>query len=120
MTVRSERGRLGEDLTCAYLAGKGYRVIERNCREPCGELDIVARSADGLLVFIEVKTFRQEGDLRPEDELTKAKLVKFKRVASLYAGRHPELIDDRLGWRLDLVAVVLEPKPVFRHYENVV
>lgn len=51
-TVQS--GAAGEQAACDYLTRKGYRVLARNFRKSCGELDIVA--LDGkTLVFVEVK-----------------------------------------------------------------
>lgn len=120
MTERSELGQSGEEMACGYLVEKGYRIIERNFKKPWGELDIVTLAPDKTLVFVEVKTGSDDGGFKPEDQMTSAKLRKFKRAAALYAGHRPELIDDELGWRLDLVAVVLKDKPIFRHYENVV
>lgn len=126
MTRSSDLGRLGEDAAVRYLSQKKYRIIERNFRRPFGELDIVAVAPDKTLVFVEVKTLRQaqsrpaEEQLSPEDQMTKAKLTKFKRAASLYAGAHQKLIKDKKGWRLDLIALVREPGGFrVRHYENI-
>ena len=41
---------------------KDYKIIERNHRKPWGELDIIAKSPDKTLVFVEVKTMRQLGN----------------------------------------------------------
>ncbi len=142
MTQKSELGKQGEDAACAYLVNKKFQILERNVRRKWGELDIVARAPDKTLVFIEVKTLRRaqgkssEEQLSPEDQMTREKLKKFKRAASLYAGAHNELIDDRKGWRLDMLALVVsgvEPPVVsgaepltktknsfvVRHYENI-
>jgi len=138
MTQKSELGKLGEDLACGYLVGKGYKVIERNFRKPWGELDIIAKSPDKTLVFVEVKTVRQCGNkfgnlfsypqlpnseitlhqaqynpeqnkgIEPEMQLTNAKLKKMKRTASLYVGDNPDLINEAKGWRLDLLALVIK------------
>lgn len=52
-------GRLGEDIACQYLVDKGYKIILRNYTKPWGEIDIIAKSPDKILVFVEVKTMRQ-------------------------------------------------------------
>jgi len=113
MIQKSEIGKLGENLACEYLKDKGYWIIERNFRKPWGELDIIAKSKDGTLVFVEVKTMRQLNNpaiagLMPEDQLTSSKLKKLRRTASLYAGHNQELIKDKRGWRIDLIAINLE------------
>lgn len=121
MARHIELGRKGEALAAVFLEKKGYKILEKNFRKPWGELDLVALASDKTLVFIEVKTMRPREDIRPEDQLTAAKKEKFSRVASLYAGAHPELVSDKCGWRLDLVAIdILEnSEPDIRHYENI-
>lgn len=131
MTQKSETGKLGEDLACEYLVSKKFTIIDRNFRKPWGELDIIAKSPDGVLVFIEVKTIRQCGNaaINPEENLTAAKLIKLQRTAMLYANSNSGLIDDIKGWRIDLVAITIPD--VFNqnqiklndckisHYENI-
>jgi len=134
MTYRTEIGKLGEDKACEYLVDKKFKIIERNFRRKWGELDIVVLAPDKTLVFVEVETLQNAlcgpaKGLRPEDQMTASKIKKFKRTASLYAGGHPELIDDNRGWRLDLVAITIDGiQPltktrksfVVRHYQNIV
>jgi len=121
MTRKSEIGKKGEDFAANYLTKNGYKVIARNFREKWGELDIIAKAPDKTLVFVEVKTISGSfGGLKPEDQVSAAKLRKFKRIAALYAGNHEELIDEKRGWRLDLIAIELgAQKPIVRHYENI-
>ncbi len=49
------KGKIGEDFTAEYLNGKGYQIIMRNYRKPCGEIDIIAQK-DEFIAFVEVKT----------------------------------------------------------------
>ncbi|MEK7629917.1 MAG: YraN family protein [Patescibacteria group bacterium] len=121
MTKKSEIGEKGENYACTYLENKSYKILNRNYREVFGELDIIALAPDKTLVFVEVKTMTGSGGfLRPEDQMTAAKLKKFRRVAQFYAGKHEELINDKKGWRLDLVAILItDGKPEISHYENV-
>lgn len=124
MTLRSETGKLGEDLACRYLIKKGYRIIERNYRKPWGELDIIVSTPDKKLVFIEVKTVRgMDVDnllISPENQLTNSKLIKLKRTASLYANNFSGDINDDCGWRIDLLALtIIEKNCHIKHYENI-
>ncbi|MDP2704300.1 MAG: YraN family protein [bacterium] len=127
MSKTSETGKRGEDIACEYLKKRGYKILERNVREKWGELDIVVRAKDKTLVFVEVKTMRPfaPGGLQPEDQMTYAKRRKFERTASLYAGsyKNKNLIYDKKGWRLDVVAIVLvgegRGSHDIRHYENI-
>lgn len=52
---RRALGAVGEGLAAAHLAGRGYRILERNFRTNRGELDLVAADPRSL-VFCEVKT----------------------------------------------------------------
>lgn len=119
---KSQLGKLGEDVACDFLLENGYKIIDRNFRKPWGELDIIAKAPDRTLVFIEVKTVRhyQSQEIQPEEQLTKAKLQKLKRTASLYAGHRPELVKEDKGWQIDLIALsIKENRYLIKHYENV-
>lgn len=135
MNYKSQTGKQGEDLACEYLRNKRYKIIERNYRKPWGELDIVAKDSVGTLVFVEVKTLRQVqckqcgnsamhndqcrpiAGLSPEDNLTSAKLKKLQRTAQMFTGKHHDLVNEKKGWRIDLLAVCL-PANKITHYEN--
>jgi putative endonuclease len=127
MSHKSEIGALGEQIACEYLVKQGYRVLERNVLKPWGELDIIAKQSDGTLVFVEVKAMvGRNGELKPEDNLTRAKLQKLQKTALLYTGHHPERVKESKGWRIDLVAVTLYNNLTnsssdckISHYENI-
>jgi putative endonuclease len=121
MTYKSQLGQFGEELACKYLVNKGYKIVERNFKKPWGEIDIIAKAPDKTLVFIEVKTMKENLDgLKPEDQLTGAKLQKLKRAASLYANHRQDLIKNDKGWRIDLIALTIKEKScLVRHYKNI-
>jgi putative endonuclease len=118
-------GKIGENIACEYLSKNRYKIIERNFLKPWGEIDIIAKRNDGLLIFFEVKTMVKSGNLKPEDNLTRAKLKKLQKTAAGYASSHYELIDKNIGWRIDLLAIDIDPEyeagsKMFeiRHFEN--
>lgn len=124
MTQKSELGKIGEDLASEYFKKLGWEILDRNVRLGGDELDIVAKDRNKILVLVEVKTMRaapkeKAGEwLIPEDQLTYAKLAKFRRAALRYLNFHPKLLDKN-GFRLDALAVEIgEGQPVFRYYEN--
>ena len=52
--------------------------------------------------------------------MTRDKLKKFKRMTILYAGSHKELIDDKMGWQLDLLTLIKSNDTfIIKHYKNV-
>ena len=55
--LRSHLGRLGEDLALEHLERLGLRLLVRNYRTRCGELDLVVCD-DATIVFVEVKARR--------------------------------------------------------------
>ena len=56
MTLSSkELGKSGEKLACEYLKNKGYELIGCNLKFFCGEIDLLMRDDDSL-VIVEVKT----------------------------------------------------------------
>lgn len=121
-------GKLGEDLACGYLVKNGYKVIRRNYREKWGEIDIIGKSRSGTLVFFEVKALGsanpKAGGLMPEDHATVAKLKKLRRICQMFVAKHADLVDEKKGWRLDLIAIVLDSTnpaedSTIRHYENI-
>lgn len=85
----------------------GHIVLKRNYRKPWGEIDIVARALDGTLVFFEVKTLQRKDQqsLLPEDNLTAAKLKKLRRVCEEFTLKNPDLVNEKKGWRIDLIAI---------------
>lgn len=122
MTQKSELGKLGEDFACEYLVKNRYKIIERNYRKFYGELDIVALAPDKTLVLVEVKTVSEKNQfcLKPEDQMTYSKIEKFKKIATFYVNSNPKLINDKKGWRMDLIALTKINKDfVLKHYQNI-
>ena len=56
----TERGRLGEERAGRFLVARGFTVVERNYRTRRGEIDAIA-VRDGILHFIEIKTYAALG-----------------------------------------------------------
>ena len=121
-----EIGQIGEDIAAKLLVDKKYKILFRNYRLKFDEIDIVARSFDGVLVFIEVKTLRcnNKYDLLPEDNLTKNKIRKIRRACRFFAGFFHYLVNKEKGWRIDLIAVTLNEDGIdvqkINHYENII
>ncbi len=63
-TARAATGVAGERLAQRYLEARGLRVLERNYRVARGrsrlggEIDLIARDAEGTIVFVEVRVRR--------------------------------------------------------------
>lgn len=118
---RAKVGKEGEGIAEKILAERGYRIVERNVRQKFGEIDIVVEDRFGNIHFVEVKTLSAKSQLEPEDELTRSKLLKMKKMADWYAGQNPKIVKG--NYQLDLMAVRLgdkEDNSETRFYENLV
>ncbi len=113
-----ETGRLGEDAAAEFLEKQGWRIAERNWRSGRFEVDIIAWTAEEILVFVEVKT--RSGDHfgygSPEASIDAKKQDMLARAAGTYM----ESIDYEWEIRFDVVAVLLKNGKVLeiRHLED--
>ena len=82
-------GNKGEEMAVAFLAKKGFTVLERNWRYQYVEIDIIA-SRDEVLHLIEVKTRTGTAFGLPEEGVTKKKMQQMKKGAEQYQWLHPE------------------------------
>lgn len=110
-------GRHGEDIAAAHLARLGYVVLARNWRCSAGEIDIVARDGD-TLVICEVKTRRGVRFGSPLEAVTAEKAARLARLAVAYRRRTGS---SATGLRIDLVGVLLAGPagPVVQHLRGV-
>ena len=102
MRAKDGVGRYGEQVAVRHLAAAGLVVLDRNWRCALGEIDIVARDGD-CLVVCEVKTRRSLEYGHPLEAVTHAKLRRLRRLAAMWvaeSGLHPPSL------RIDVVAVV--------------
>ncbi|GAA1516624.1 YraN family protein [Streptomyces albidochromogenes] len=111
-------GRYGEDLAARRLVEDGMTVLERNWRCRAGEIDIVARDGDALVVC-EVKTRRAGPFEHPMQALRSTKTQRLRRLAERWVHEHGGPPPG--GVRIDLVGVVLPRRgaPLVEHVRAV-
>ncbi len=100
-TNKQISGIKGEDVATSFLRKKGYKIIERNFRARCGEIDIIALDKD-TLVFIEVKARSSREFGYPLESITKWKMKSLIQTAQFYKLKNPCLPD---SMRMDAVAI---------------
>jgi len=84
MPVRRESlGRRGEEIAASFLRRRGYVILARNYRCPCGEIDIIARDRR-TIAFVEVKGKSSARFGSPLDAVTEAKRRRLSRAAAWY------------------------------------
>jgi len=111
-------GEWGEKQAELLLKRKGCRILGRRVRVgPHDELDLVARDGD-VLVFVEVKTRKQEEFGRPFTAVDRRKRRALSRAAVRYLKK---IGNPRVCFRFDVVEVVGtlgDERPVTRHIED--
>jgi len=112
-------GAWGEAQAVAFLKIGGFRILGRNVRPTRhDEIDIIVQK-DSTLVFVEVKTRRQEDFARPARAVDAQKRRALNRAAAAYLrkARYPDLF-----YRFDVIEVIGHPDapapPVVRHIEG--
>lgn len=124
MARHNEIGKLGEDIACEFLEGKGCSILARNVKKPYGEIDIVLKDRNGKLRFIEVKSVSRETDrmgnsgYRPEENVHPQKIRRLRRIIEVYLSSH------RVGeWQFDIVTVSIDgvtKTAEVKHLENII
>ncbi|MBN1135268.1 MAG: YraN family protein [Anaerolineae bacterium] len=116
--ARRGLGAMGEELAARRLLAAGYEILTRNWRCQAGELDLVARQGE-CLVLVEVRTRRGKALGPPEESITPVKQARLVALAEAYV----QAVDWPGDWRIDVVAVELDRGGrLLRvdHYENAV
>lgn len=111
-----EKGRLGEDIACKFLEQNGYKIIERNksFSRFC-EIDIIAIH-NKTLVFVEVKTRKNNEFGTPLEAITKTKYNHIKQGVMMYLNDCKVKYD---SYRIDAIGITLEPKTEINHLKNI-
>lgn len=115
-TPAKQVGDRGETLAAEYLQRQGYTIVDRNWHDRTGELDIVARDANGVWVFVEVKT-RRAADANPLEALTPRKRRALTAAAQFYLAKNG--LEDEV-WRIDVIAVTFQSgkPPHIEHFQD--
>ena len=108
-------GAAGERAAERFLRAHKFRILERNWRCHAGEIDIVAREGEQL-VIIEVKTRSSTSHGHPFEALTPTKIARLYRLGILWAAAHRH----RGSIRLDAIAVTLNDSgaPTIEHLRS--
>jgi len=106
------RGHRSEWLAALALTAKGYRILARRYRTKLGEIDLIARRGD-LVLIVEVKARRTL--VEAMEAIPRESERRIEGAADIWLSRQPDY--GRLSVRFDMVAVLPWRWPV--HVENV-
>lgn len=111
------RGALGERIAAAFLAVKGYEILQQNFRYARREIDILARDGDAL-VAVEVKLRRGRRFGSAAEAVDARKLARLRLALEGVASAR----ETRFALRIDVVAIDFEEdwsSMVVSHLEGV-
>lgn len=106
------RGHRGEWLAALALMLKGYRIVARRYRTKLGEIDLIARRGN-LVLIVEVKA--RPTLVAAMQAVACSSERRIEGAADLWLSRQPDY--GQLSVRFDMVAVMPRRWPV--HVENV-
>lgn len=113
----SRLGAYGERLAERYLCARGMTLLDRNWRCEQGELDLVLRECE-VLVLCEVKTRRHLRRGHPLEAVDEVKIARLHRLAALWQEAYNVRPADV---RLDVVGILLPRRgaPVIEHVRGI-
>lgn len=101
--MNNEKGRQGEDQACAWLASKGFTVIDRNWRVRAGEIDVIA-TKNQEIIFVEVKSRKTNLFGGAISSLSERRLERLKNAALVYISEH----DQFQGFKISLKLIAIQ------------
>ncbi|KQX38750.1 hypothetical protein ASD04_08840 [Devosia sp. Root436] len=107
-------GHRGETLAAWFLRLKLYRVVERRCKTPVGEIDLIA-TRFGTTVFVEVKA-RSKAAVEAE-ALQAVNRSRITRAAQYWLARHPGKAQTNLRFDVIFLAPGRWPRHVINAFD---
>lgn len=110
MAEHNDLGKYGEQAALRHLLQDGFLILEKNWRFAKDEVDIIAEK-NNQLVFVEVKTRKNNFHGEPEEFVSKVKQKNLIRAANAYVDEK----DIFKEIRFDIIAVTLQPELSIQH-----
>lgn len=103
MATHNDLGKWGEEMAVQHLREQGYTILDRDWRFGHRDLDIVARTPDGIVVvFVGVKTRTSDVVSSPHDAVDARKIKSLGAAANAYVKEFQ--IWDEL--RFDIISII--------------
>ena len=78
-----QTGKIAEDLACKYLHQQGLRLLTRNYRVPCGEIDLIMQDGE-IIVFIEVRSRKNNKTMHVLESIDAEKCTRIIRASQQF------------------------------------
>lgn len=103
-------GKIGEEIAVKYLEDIGYEIIQRNYSCKLGEIDVIAKYKDELII-IEVKTRTSNLYGLPAEAVNDIKQKHIFKVAQYYLIKNE--VEDTFV-RIDVIEVYLNKNKTYK------
>lgn len=112
---KKQTGNLGEDLAEKFLKKSGYKILSRNLANMVGEIDILARQKD-VIVIVEVKTKSGPDFGKGFEMVNYFKRKKLISLAKQVQSKYPDVTV-----RIDIISIdTSQNPPEIEHFINAV
>lgn len=115
---KQDFGKFGEQIASDYLTDKGFIIVKKNYRCFSGEIDIIAKKKD-LLLIVEVKSRNKIDTEETLLSITKSKQRKISRATADFIENNQEYSEHYI--RFDIITVIkhhLYDEYIINHYDN--
>ena len=116
-TARQQRGRRAEELAAQFLRAAGAEILECNYRRRLGELDIVAR-VDDVLVVAEVRTRASDAYGGAGASVDRWKQRRITRAAQQLLQQRSELAELPVRFDVLIVSDPFGPSPAIEWIQH--
>ena len=109
---------IGEGLATQYLENSGYDIVTRNYYSTYGEIDIVAKHKQDI-VIVEVKTRSNRSLELAENSISSLKKKRLTLSTMQYMSEHPEFSE--FSYRFDVMLIFYYARDnsyKIKHYVN--
>lgn len=105
-TLQQDLGSQAEALACRYLEAQGMRLMMRNFRCKCGEIDLVMQQ-ENTIIFVEVRNRKNACYGSAAESVTLRKQRKLTNAAQFFIQRYDPAL--KYSYRFDVIAIQGEP-----------
>ncbi len=129
LTNKQKIGQIGENIAVKHLLKLHFKILDRNYRKKCGEIDIIAEK-NNVLHFIEVKTvsFNFSRAVKnvsyetflPEENIHFWKRKRLAKTINIYLLE--KRVSENKEWQIDSLSVFVDltiNKAKIRFLENI-
>jgi putative endonuclease len=110
LTERQRMGQAAEDIAAEFLRARGLEILDRNYRRRLGELDLIARERE-VLVIAEVRTRASSAYGGAAASVDRRKQRRLIRVASQLLQERKDLAQMRVRFDVLVVSDISNENP---------